>query len=121
MGVSRMKHREVGVTTNPGPWVQVDRKALEKWAQLIAENASAGQLLMTMVSRMGRSNALVASQQALVETSGLGRSTVYRALKTLKERNWVEVVQIGPNKSSSAYVINSRVAWSGNTEGKRYS
>lgn len=116
-----MKHREVGVTTNPGPWVQVDRKALEKWAMLIAENASAGQLLMTMISRMGRSNALVASQQALVEASGLGRSTVYRALKTLKERNWVEIVQIGPNKSSSAYVINSRVAWTGNTEGKRYS
>lgn len=116
-----MKQRELGVTTSPGPWVQVDRKAMERWAKLIAENASAGQLLMTMISRMGRGNALVASQQALVEASGLGRSTVYRALKTLKERNWVEVIQIGPNKSSSAYVINSRVAWAGNTEGKRYS
>lgn len=116
-----MKPRQLAITTEPGPWVQVDRKAMEQWAALIAESAPAGQLLMTMVSNMGRGNALVASQMALVEATGLSRSTVQRALKVLRERKWVEVVQIGPNKSSSAYVINSRVAWTGKTDGKRHS
>ena len=105
--------KELGATTSPGPWVQVERKAMEQWAALIAESPAAGQLLMTMVARMGRGNALVASQQALTEASNLSLSSVKRAIKLLKDRRFVEIVQIGPTRSSSAYVINSRVAWSG--------
>jgi|TARA_Y100000114_G_C11761976_1_gene330309 hypothetical protein len=113
--------KELGATTSPGPWVQVERKAMEQWAALIAESPAAGQLLMTMVARMGRGNALVASQQALTEASNLSLSSVKRAIKLLKDRRFVEIVQIGPTRSSSAYVINSRVAWSGKREGMRQS
>jgi hypothetical protein len=115
------KGRELAATTSPGPWVQVERKAMEQWAALIGESPAAGQLLMTMVSRMGRGNALVASQTALKEASGLSIASVKRAVKLLKERQFIEIVQIGPTRSSSAYVVNSRVAWTGKREGMRQS
>lgn len=113
--------KELAATTSPGPWVQVERKAMEQWAALIGECPAAGQLLMTMVARMGRGNALVASQRALAEISGLSLSSIKRAVKQLKDRQFIEIVQIGPTKSSSAYVINSRVAWTGKREGLRQS
>lgn len=48
-------------------------------------------------------------------------STVKRALAILKEGGWIEVRQVGPSSTASAYIINDRVAWFGRREGIRYS
>jgi hypothetical protein len=53
--------------------------------------------------------------------AGCGLNTLKRALSVLREGNWIEVRQIGPTGTACAYVVNDRVAWSGNRDGIRYS
>jgi len=104
-----------------GQWVQTERAAHEAWAALMRENPSAAMLMHLLVARVGQNNAVVISQKNLGELMGKSRDTVKRALATLKDRNWIEVRQIGQNGTVNAYVINDRVAWSGKRDGIRYS
>lgn len=116
-------HVTLGAHKTPGKdtWVQVPRRSMELMGKLIGESPSAGQLLIAMTSKMGHHNALVASYVALAEMTGLSRSTIARSIDLLKRRNWISVVQLGPTKSTRAYVINDRVAWFGRREGLRNS
>ena len=55
-----------------------------------------------------RQNALVCSYETISKITGLGRTTLYKAIKYLKNHNWIEVIKIG---TANAYIINSRVFW----------
>ncbi len=117
-----MKQKQVGLTTSPsGTWVQVERAAMERWSKLAVSNPRAAAVMMLMTSQMGRNNALVASQTTLAKMAGCGLNTLKRALTVLREGNWIEVRQIGPTGTACAYIVNDRVAWSGNRDGIRYS
>lgn len=113
--------RVVGLTTPPsGTWVQVDRKAMERWARLTMDSPRAAAVMQVMVSRMGRNNALVASQATLAGYSGCSVATLKRALDVLRSQGWLDVKRIGPTGTACAYIVNSRVAWSGPRDGIRY-
>lgn len=117
-----MARREIGVTTRPtGTWVQTDRAAHERWAQLSIQSPRAASVLHVIVARMGRHNALVASQTTLARLAGCSRATLQRALAVLRDGQWIEVRQIGPTGTANAYIVNDRVAWSGKRDGIRYS
>lgn len=114
--------KQVGLTTAPsGSWVQVERAALERWSILAAETPRAASVMMVLVAKMGRHNAIVGSQSALARMCNCSLATFKRAIAVLRENNWVEVRQIGPTGTANAYVVNDRVAWSGNRDGIRYS
>jgi hypothetical protein len=114
--------KQIGVTTAPsGTWVQTERAAHEQWAKLISSNPKAAALMHVIIGNMGRHNALVASQSLLAEMLGCTVRTVQRSLEALKDGNWLEVRQIGPAGTTNAYIVNDRVAWSGDRDGIRYS
>lgn len=120
--MTRGRERELGLTTKPGgTWVQVERAALERWSVLAAENPRAASVMMILVAQMGRHNALVISQSNLARLARCSVRTLQRALDVLRENLWVEVRQIGSNGTQNAYVVNDRVAWTGNRDGRRYS
>lgn len=104
-----------------GRWVQTERAAHEAWAGLMRDNPSAAMLMHLLVARIGQHNAVVISQKTLGELMGKSRDTVKRALATLRDRNWIEVRQIGQSGTVNAYIINDRVAWTGKRDGIRYS
>jgi DNA-binding transcriptional MocR family regulator len=115
------KNPTLQVATPPsGSWVQIDRAALERWGKLTMAHPRASQLLQVMISNMGRHNALVASQATLASLLGCSAKTIRRNLDILIEHNWIEVRQVGPSGNGSAYIVNSRVAWSGKRDGIRY-
>lgn len=117
-----MEERELSLATPPkGTWVQVDRKVMEKWAQLTMENPRASQVMMVIVGNIGRGNAIVVSQQTLAKMSGCSVSTVQRALYALIRGNWIQTAQIGASGTVNAYIVNDRVAWMGKRDGIRYS
>lgn len=106
---------------SPGRWVQTERAAHEAWAGLMRDNPSAAMLMHLLVARIGQHNAVVISQKTLGDLMGKSRDTVKRALATLRDRNWIEVRQIGQSGTVNAYIINDRVAWTGKRDGIRYS
>jgi len=117
-----MKQKQLGLTTEPGgTWVQVERAAMERWSKLAVSNSRAAAVMMLITSQMGRHNALVVSQATLAKMAGCGLNTLKRALGVLRDGNWIEVRQIGPTGTACAYIVNDRVAWSGNRDGIRYS
>ena len=108
-------------TYRPGLWVQTDRQAHERWAQLSVMNPKAGALLHVLASRVGQHNAVIASHATLASFMRCSTSTVKRALEALKAGNWIEVRQIGSSSTVNAYVVNDRVVWHGPRDGLKHS
>lgn len=84
--------------------------------ELSKRSAAAFNLLMLIVERMDRANALVVSQSTLSQILGYGRTTIHKATKILVEERWLRVMKVG---TASAYVVNSKVVWRTHN-GERY-
>jgi len=115
--------KKVGVpekVATRGTWVQTDRASHEAWGQLAIKHPRAAALLHILVARMGGQNAVVISQELLSKIMGTSLPTVKRALADLRETNFIEVISLGKG-TTRAYVINSRVAWSGSRGGIQHS
>lgn len=89
-------------------FVQIEKRALRHVRELYEANATAGKLLFILAEKMNRQNALVCSYETMSKITGLGRTALYKAVKYLKEHNWIQVVKIG---TANAYMVNSRVFW----------
>lgn len=104
-----------------GTWVQTERAAHEAWAALMRDSPNAAMLMHLLVARVGDHNAVVVSQKTMAKIMGRHVNTVKTAFKTLRDRNWIEVRQVGERGTVNAYIINDRVAWTGKRDGIRYS
>lgn len=89
-------------------FVQLEKKSLKLVRELYEKSPTAGKILFIMAEKMNRQNALVCSYETMGKITGFGRTTLYKAIKYLREHNWIEVIKIG---TANAYVINSRVFW----------
>lgn len=102
-------------------FVQVPRKAMEAWAQLLARKPTAGRLLMWMTSRMGELNALVVSQKTLARVLGVSDRTIKTAVSDLTKERWIQVTKLNGPGTVNAYIVNSRVAWAQRRDDMRLS
>ena len=117
-----MSRGQLSTVSEPkGTWVQTERAAHEAWANLMRESPNAAMLMHLLVARVGDQNAVVASQKVLATLMGRHINTVKNALRVLKDKNWIEVRQIGDRGTVNAYIINDRIAWTGPRDGIRYS
>ena len=67
---------------------------------------------------MGRTtNAVVCSRNVLAEVTGCSIATVGRAIRVLKDDNWIDTVKIG---NASAYCVNERVFWQAARNQRQY-
>lgn len=89
-------------------FVQLYRSAIRAMRNLAFEAPMAQGVLLVLMERMNRRNALVASQSTLSKLTGKSRKTIQRALAELQKRNFIEVVKVG---NISVIVVNKRVAW----------
>ena len=99
-------------------FVQFNRKAMASHRQLIMKSQLGAAILDFLVERMDRNNAVVCSYKVLQEITGYSRASIGRAMKVLKEDNWIQTVKIG---SATAYLVNSAAFWSTYANGKKYS
>lgn len=99
-------------------FVQVTRSYLPEWRALVRKSPVASEILLFFIEHMGKNhNAVVASYTALTELTGRSRATVARAVKTLKDDNWIETVRIS---NATAYAVNERVAWRSHANQRQY-
>lgn len=97
-------------------WVQTERASHEAWGRLTVQSPRAAALMHHLVAHMDQHAAVVASHATLAHISGLSPATVKRAVKDLKDGNWIQVVQLGGKGGALAFIVNSRVGWSASRE-----
>lgn len=89
-------------------FVQIEKRAFKELRGLIDRSPIAAKVLMILAEKMNRQNALVCSYDVLSGITKLGRTTLHKAVKLLKEENWIQVIKVG---NANAYIVNSRVFW----------
>lgn len=99
-------------------FVQVSRAYLKEWRGLTKKSPLASEILMYFIEHMGKTtNAVVCSYATLVEITGMSRATVARAVKILRDDNWIEGIKIG---GANAYAINARAFWQASNNQRKY-
>lgn len=90
-------------------FVQLSRSYLQQMRKLARKSPIAHEILYYLVEHMGRTtNAVICSYTTLCEVTGVSRPTVGRAIKLLKEDNWIDAVKVG---NANAYCVNERAFW----------
>lgn len=99
-------------------FVQLSRGYLKAWRELTSKQPAAATVLLYFIEQMGRTtNAVICSYKTLQEVTGYSRPSISRAIKLLKEDNWIDSVKVG---SASAYCVNERIAWQSGKNQRRY-
>jgi hypothetical protein len=99
-------------------FVQVQKGYMKHWRELIKKQPLAAEIMFYFMEVMGRNtNAVVCSYKTLQEITGYSRPSVGRAIKTLKDMNWIDSVKIG---SATAYAVNERIAWQSGKNHRKY-
>lgn len=99
-------------------FVQVSRSYLREMRGLARKSPVAHEILYYLVEHMGRTtNAVVCSRNVLAEVTGCSIATVGRAIRVLKDDNWIDTVKIG---NASAYCVNERVFWQAGRNQRQY-
>jgi len=99
-------------------FIQLGRGYLRHMRALARKSPLAHEMLYYLIEHMGRTtNAVVVSYATLGEVTGASRASVGRAIKILKDDNWVDTVKIG---SATAYCVNARAFWQSGRNQKKY-
>lgn len=99
-------------------FVQLSKSYLKAMRKLARKNPLAHEILYYFVEHMGRTtNAIVCSYKTLCEITGVSRPTVARAVKVLKDDNWIDAVKIG---NATAYCVNERAFWQAGRNQRKY-
>lgn len=99
-------------------FVQLSRSYLHQMRKLARKSPIAHEILYYLVEHMGRTtNAVICSYTTLCEITGVSRPTVGRAIKLLKDDNWIDAVKVG---NANAYCVNERVFWQAGRNQRKY-
>ena len=66
-------------------FIQVYKSQIKYLRKLTSKDPAATEIFLFLMEHMNKSNAVVCSYKVFEEALGLSKSTVYRAVKTLKE------------------------------------
>lgn len=95
-----------------GPYsnfVQVNRDMYKAEDWLMKNSPVAYRIFRFLVNNMDAYNAVICSYQVIMEALEIGQATVARAIKLLKDRQYIEIYKTG---TSNVYSINKNLVWS---------
>jgi len=87
-------------------FVQLSNPAIVELVKLSKRNGTAFEILMFLVKKMNKQNAVVVGRKTLCQLTGKAIKTIYNATKYLQDHRWIDIVKVG---SVNAYLINSSV------------
>lgn len=96
---------------------QINKEHADDLQALLDKNPKAFKILLFLLDHMDRYNALVCSYTVIQEALGISQATVARAIKLLKDTNFVYVYKTG---TSNVYVVNNDLAWNSWGENTQY-
>jgi len=98
-------------------FVQFYKSQIKHLRKLVNEDPVASEIFMFLVEHMGRTNAVICSYRVLEEALDYSRSTIYRGVRTLKDKRFIKLVKVG---NATVFHINAQLAWSSWSTGKKY-
>ena len=99
-------------------FVQLQKGYMKQWRTLIKKQPLSAEIMFYFMEVMGKTtNAVICSYKTLQEVTGYSRPSVARAIKFLKENNWIDSIKVG---SATAYAVNERVAWQASRNERKY-
>ena len=96
-------------------WVQMNKDAYKAEDWLMSKSPIAYRIFKFLINNMDSYNAVMCSQTVLQERFDVSRITVSRAIKLLKEKQYIDVYKSG---TSNIYAVNKQIAW--NSWGTNY-
>jgi hypothetical protein len=96
-------------------FTQFYRSSFKEFRALVRSNSTAVEILMIIVEKMNKQNALVISQKTLTKITGKTRQTISKAVKTLEKKHFIQIIKVG---TANAYVVNSNVFWQSDADKK---
>lgn len=108
--LARVKHGAVN-----SEFVQLSKIYMDETVSLANHAPAAFTVLMTLVKQMNKANSVMISNESLERICGVSNSTIKRAIKILREQQWIDVLKVG---TSNVYRVNSNVFWQDRADGK---
>jgi Fe2+ or Zn2+ uptake regulation protein len=99
-------------------FIQLYRDNMPELRWLMNTNAFASNLLFFILEHMDNKNALACSYSVFEDYFGKSRTTIYRAIKTLEENGFLDVLKMG---TSNVYLVNEDLAWTDKNSNKKFS
>lgn len=98
-------------------FVQLYRNHITEVRWLLKKNPLACEIFLFLLEHMDTSNALACSSALLEDYFEKSRTTIFRAIKVLKEEGFVHTLKLG---TSNVYIVNQDIAWSSWNNKKEY-
>lgn len=89
-------------------FVQVNKEVYKAEDWLMGQSPIAYRIFRFLVNGMDDYNAVICSYQVLMETFNVSKATITRAIKLLKDRNYIDIYKTG---TSNVYAINKNIVW----------
>ena len=89
-------------------WVQMNKDAYKAEDWLMGKSPIAYRIFKFLINNMDSYNAVMCSQTVLQERFEVSRATVSRAVKLLKDKQYIDVYKSG---TSNVYAVNKQIAW----------
>lgn len=98
-------------------WIQMnyDEQAYKADDWLVSKSPTAYRIFKFLISNMDNFNAVICSYKVIQEKFGYGQATVARAVKFLKDHQFIKVMRTG---GANIYMINKSLYW--NSWGSNY-
>ena len=98
-------------------FVQLYDDNLDLIMLMTKDNPTALSVFLWVVKYMDNRNALVASQQAIADSLGLHKNTVYLAVKYLREMKALTVLR---SSNTNIFALNAQIVWRDTADAKRF-
>lgn len=91
-----------------GRWIQLNKDAYKAEDWLMSKSPIAYRIFKFLLNNMDSYNAVMCSQTVLQERFEVSRATVSRAVKLLKDKQYIDTYKSG---TSNVYAVNKQIAW----------
>lgn len=98
-------------------FIQLYRDNMPELRWLSIKHPFANSLLFFILEHMDNRNALACSYSIFEDYFEKSRSTIYRAVKTLEDNGFLNVLKMG---TSNVYVVNENLAWTDKNTNKKF-
>lgn len=101
---------------NP-PFLQVSDENLIAIQMLTIKNGLAGSIFFFFCENMNGNNSVACSYKVLEDYFNASRMSIYRAIKLLKERNFIAISKMG---NVNVYHLNEKLVWRKGKDKRKY-